>query len=212
MNKNFINKSKKSVNLSEFKDPIAEKTKWKPAKSGGTNFRTHKLFSPTPYRAEFKPSIGAKIIYIFLCLIGLTTIIGFLFTSFKGGKFDPEFIFPIIIGLIFIIIGGGLFYSGSKPIVFDKMSGYFWKGNQDPKQIMDKSKIKHYCKLSDIHALQIISENCRGDKSSFYSYELNLVLINAKRINIIDHGNLKKLREDAEILSQFLGKPVWDGA
>ncbi len=49
-----------------------------------------------------------------------------------------------------------------------------------------------------------------GNKSSYYSYELNLVLNDGSRINVVDHGNLKRLRSDTQTLSQFLGKPVWD--
>ncbi|MCK5492810.1 MAG: hypothetical protein KAJ14_06850 [Candidatus Omnitrophica bacterium] len=212
----FINKIKSlaktpsTIDPSKFKDPIADRTKWTPAKIGGTTFCTHKIIQTNPYSIEFKSSFGAKIFYLLFTLIGLGLIVGFTFSSFHKG-INPESIFPIFIGLIFFLIGGCLFYFGNRPIIFNKMSGHFWKGDQDPKQIIDKSKIKHYCKLSDIHALQIISEYCRGNKSSFYSYELNLVLTSAKRLNIIDHGNLKKLREDAKIISLFLGKPVWDG-
>ena len=49
-----------------------------------------------------------------------------------------------------------------------------------------------------------------GSKSSYYSYELNLVLHDGSRINVVDQGNLKRLRSDANAFSQFLDKPVWD--
>ncbi|MGD9320846.1 MAG: hypothetical protein PVH99_12810, partial [Desulfobacteraceae bacterium] len=49
-----------------------------------------------------------------------------------------------------------------------------------------------------------------GSKRSYYSYELNLVLRDSKRTNVMDHGDYEKLREDAQTLSQFLEKPVWD--
>jgi hypothetical protein len=64
--------------------------------------------------------------------------------------------------------------------------------------------------LSSIHALQLLSEFVSGSKNSYYSYELNLVLDNGSRINVVDHGNLERLRADASTLSQFLDKPVWD--
>ncbi|MBT4819108.1 MAG: hypothetical protein HON70_25600 [Lentisphaerae bacterium] len=81
---------------------------------------------------------------------------------------------------------------------------------------------RNWAKLEDIHALQIISEYCRiksadtsGSTSrtttrAFFSHELNLVLEDAKRINVIDHGNLTKLRKDAQALAEFLEKPLWD--
>ncbi len=64
--------------------------------------------------------------------------------------------------------------------------------------------------LSSIHALQLLSEFVSGSKNSYHSYELNLVLNDGSRINVVDHGNLERLRADASTLSQFLDKPVWD--
>jgi len=58
--------------------------------------------------------------------------------------------------------------------------------------------------------LQLLSEYVSGDKSSYYSYELNLVLDEASRINVVDHENLEQLRGDARTLAQFLDKLLWD--
>ncbi|MCK4917077.1 MAG: hypothetical protein KAS51_02540 [Candidatus Omnitrophica bacterium] len=204
-------KTKEPFAPSKFGDPIARQTKWSTIKYGGTHFRTHSIIQSAPYKVEFKASFKAKFLYTFFSLIGFTVMIIFLFYSFENKKFNPEFILHIIISPVLLLVGICVFYFGTRPIIFDKMSGYFWKGNQNPKEIIDKSTIKHYCKISDIHSLQIISEYCSSGKSSFYSYELNLVLNDAKRLNVIDHGNLKKLREDSKILSQFLGIPIWDG-
>jgi hypothetical protein len=54
------------------------------------------------------------------------------------------------------------------------------------------------------------SEFVSGSKNSYHSYELNLVLNDGSRINVVDHGNLERLRSDASTLSRFLDKPVWD--
>ena len=42
------------------------------------------------------------------------------------------------------------------------------------------------------------------------SYELNLVLQDGERLNVVDHGSFDVLREDAAKLGEFLGVPVWD--
>ena len=116
----------------------------------------------------------------------------------------------ILIGGVFATVGGCLLYFGTKPIVFDKVRGVFWKGRKKPGEVFDRRSLKNFTGLEVVHALQIISEYCRGSKSSYYSYELNLVLKDGKRINVVDHGSIRKLREDAEILSKFLSIPVWD--
>jgi len=44
----------------------------------------------------------------------------------------------------------------------------------------------------------------------FTSYELNLVLKDGSRRNLVDHGNLPALRDDARELAGFLIVPLWD--
>ncbi len=76
--------------------------------------------------------------------------------------------------------------------------------------VFDPKSLKYFAEIEQIHALQLISEYCRSDKNSYYSYELNLILEDGKRINVVDHGNLGKIRDQAATLSEFLRKPVWD--
>ena len=46
--------------------------------------------------------------------------------------------------------------------------------------------------------------------SSFTSYEINLILKDWSRINVIDHWNKNAILEDAKILWDFLRVRVWD--
>lgn len=138
-------------------------------------------------------------------MFGVTFAIG----SSEGYSWSPQMIFPIIFGGIFAAIGVGIYYFGTIPRCFDKNYGYYWKGRDEP-NVMRTDQADKFVKLSDIHALQIVSEWVRGNKTSYTSYELNLVLKDGKRINVVDHGNLKALREDARITADFLGIQVWD--
>ncbi len=198
--------------LSGYADPAAAAVDWSPLKSGGTNFRTHKLIKTGLDRMEFRAAMGAKIFYLIFFLIGLGLFAGFSIAEFQSEKFDLGMLLPIFVGLVFTLVGGGLFYHGTLPIVFDKKNGYFWKGRKSPDKVFSKSVIKHLAELDNIYALQLLSEHCSGNESSssYYSYELNLVLKTGERINVVDHGNANKLREDATILADFLDKPVWD--
>lgn len=63
--------------------------------------------------------------------------------------------------------------------------------------------------LSSIHALQIITEKVTTKNSSFLSYEINLILSDKKRINIVDHGNYERILSDSKQLGDYLGVPVW---
>jgi Fe2+ transport system protein B len=43
-----------------------------------------------------------------------------------------------------------------------------------------------------------------------YIYELNLVLKDGKRLNVMDHSRRAHIRSDAQRLGQFLKVPIWD--
>ena len=192
-------------------DPIAMKTDWSPAKGGGSSFCTYKLISINPERIEFRPSTAAKLFYTLFIVVGISLIISFLFTTLINGfSINGGTIVLLLVGAVFTMIGGLMFYLNTVCVVFDKQEGLFWKGPKPPYGVSDNEGSKNSVELLNIHALQLVSEYCTGDKSSYYSYELNLVLENGNRINVVDHGNKNKLREDTKILADFLGKPIWD--
>ncbi len=161
-------------------------------------------------RVEFKASTGAKVFYLLFAFIGTAVAAGIALFSDAESYLAPEFLVPLAMGVVFMAVGIGMFIYGTTPIVFDKGSGYFWKGRKGPQDVIEVSSLKKCAQLEQIHAIQLVSEFVHSGKSSFYSYELNLVLEDAGRLTVIDHGNLKRLREDANTLAQFLGKPVWD--
>ena len=193
-------------------DPLALRTEWTPAKGGGASFRTHKLVEIHPDRLEFKASLVAKMFYLIFFLAGLGILIGFLFPLFTAEMpaFNFELIIPLIVGLVFASLGGIMLYFGTQPVVFDRRKGFFWKGRTAPDEVLRQERLKFFAKIDQVHAIQLLSEYCRGNKSSFYSYEINLVLENGRRINVVDHGNAAKIRQDAETIAAFLKKPVWD--
>ena len=114
-----------------------------------------------------------------------------------------------LFGLFFTSTSGWLYYFGTRPIVFDKLSGHFFKGKNDPAVEANKNTVKVWSPLDQIHALQLLSKYCLSD-NSYYSYELNLVLKDGRRINVVKHGNLVQLLIDTKILSVFLDKPIWN--
>jgi hypothetical protein len=197
-------------------DPLALRIEWSPARGGGASFRTHKLVQVDPMRLEFRASGGALVFYAVFLLMGIGVLVGFSIASSSGaltadGSWTPAFLLPMAVGLVFTVAGGSMLYFGAAPIVFDKRRGEFWKGRTAPYEVTRRDDLKHYAALEQIHALQLVSEYCRSSDSSYYSYELNLVLEDGSRINVVDHGNREELRKDAESLSVFLEKPVWDG-
>ena len=181
------------LDLSTFGNEIVFKTSWEPLVGGGTNFCTH--------RAQKNASLMGDI------LVFNTTIQAYLFT------------------IMFVALGA-IFALGSAADGFADMSGvmglgflafgcwYQWSLRQKESRFdrysSELTQGKKSFDLRNAEAIQLIREYVRGNKSSYYSYELNLICSDGSRINIVDHGALRKLREDAALLAEYLSIPVWD--
>lgn len=214
--KTFIENAsaREAFDPSKFNDPIAEKTEWLPLKRGGTNMKSHNLKEVNTNRLEYKISTGSLIFSSLFIIVGIAAAI--MMTSdviFDNAPFVlsqhwPAFIFSGI----FCGVGYFMLRSGSKPIVFDKMRGFYWKGKKEPDVSMNEEEMKDACRLSSIHAIQVLRERVQGDKKSYYSYEINLVKKNGERLNVVDYGKHHHIQSDAKKISEFLGKPVWDAS
>ena len=160
---------------------------------------------------KFKASFGAKLFYLSFLVIGFGILIclPYFTPSYKKFTLNNNTIIPILVASIFIIVGTCLYYFCTPPIVFDKKSGFVWKGRNKLDEIIKKNNLNQFSELRAIHALQLISENIKSDKKAYYSYELNIVLKDARRINIVDHSKKDQIEREAKTLSKFLGKAVW---
>jgi len=189
---------------SHIKDEVAYRTQWSPAVPGGTNFKTRRLVEINPDRMEYRPATGNILFCLLFLGIGLLAFLGLgVFWYLKGFFLNAYMLLPVVFGSVFIFFGGAFLYRDMVPIVFDRTRGFFMKGNK-------KSP------LEDIHALQLIQEECHSGGSDmytiaqFFSYEVNIVFQDGHRINVIDHGDLEQIRHEVKTLSHFMGKPLWD--
>jgi hypothetical protein len=180
---------------------------------GGSPFCTHRLDMRDMQRCVFTLTMPVKFIFWAIILLGLVTLGGSalflaLIAKDNQGLLDHSMLIMIIVGTGMTLLGYVLLKYISRPRVFDKVSGWYWRGN-DIQQQPNKPRGKDITALHDIHALQIISEYVISGKTSYHSYELNLVLKSGERINVTDHGNLRALELDARALAAFLNVPVW---
>ncbi len=179
----------------------------KPLKSGGSNFKTHLLVEKKRGILEFIPSIGFIIfisIFLIVGLVFLSVILYKLFIS-QDYNFELSHILFGLLPIVFITVSVYMMYENFKPNQFNKTSNRYTKGHQ--KNVIKKSSID--IPLSKIIALQLIGEIVTGNDNSYSSFELNIVMDDGERFNVIDHGNLKSLIRDAEWLSEFLNVPIW---
>ncbi len=205
---------KPTFDPAKFDDDVAMKTDWNPLKGGGTNFQTHKLVPIGYTRMEFKATFGAKLFSMIFLLVGLSVPVIFWIHEVQtiDRIFDTEFLFAVLFGSIFMAAGGWMLYSFAKPVIFDKTKGMYWKDWKAPARYLAQGDEDDTMRISNIYALQIIPELVRSDNKRYVSYELNLILRDGSRMNVVDHGDPIQLREDAQKLSEFLDVPVWDAS
>lgn len=194
---------------SELQD-IKSKVDTSPLKSGGASFKTNVLIKESSSKLIYKPSIGAALFSFIFLAIGLGVLFFGLFPLFKTNTENAtlNWFLPIF-GLVFSGAGGLMFYYFYKPRVFDKQLGFYYKAYKPEIHNIKKDTSETYISLNSVIAIQIIGEHVRSDKGSYKSFELNLVLEDGSRKNVIDHGNLKAIIDDAQVLSDFLNVQIW---
>ena len=182
------------LDLSAFGNEIAFKTSWEPLVGGGTSFCTHRAQKNASLMGDvivFKTAIQAYLFAISFVALGAMFAI-----ASAAGEFEDKT--GLVVGLGFLAFGCWYLWSlRQKESRFDRYSNELTQG----KKSFD---------LKNAEAIQLIREYIRGRESSYYSYELNLICSDGSRINIVDHGALRKLREDAALLAEYLSIPIWD--
>ncbi len=198
-------------------DEVATRTDWAPLQpKEGANYRTRKAERVGDDRMIFVPSFTSKLIIVAIfgfTLIALSIGSGVTYMWLSGraekiGDGDPTIVKiagPAFIAGALFFGGLGIYLKGKllKPVGFDRNHGRFFRGSESDASAVD---------LAQIHSLQVIEKWIApsGDSGGYTSLELNVVLKNAQRRNVIDHGEWESLKEDAERLAEFLGVPLWD--
>lgn len=194
----------------EFGDPLARETEWRPAAGGGTNVRSRVLKQPAPHRLSFKPTLQA-LLFPALLLTG-----GAAFWYYRPlNDVDPAWIQDVV-GLVLVVVGLRWAYGMSKPVVLDTRLGFCWSGWRAPGSVEVARGRKDCAVLEDVRAVQVLRERAGGGDGdggrSFNSYEINLVRADGSRLNLVDHGKLQVIRQDAEAVASLLEVPVWDAS
>ena len=195
MPKPFI-PSSSSESRKDFAEPAKQDTG--PLVPGGTSFQITKLI----FRQD---SIAVRMTWKFYLFMSIfTALFGIPIFIFIFGDKDIPWVFPCIFTIFEAFFLGVIIYSFVKRSypLFDMVDGMFY-----PKGFTrDGSGIS----FKQLDYLQIITERCHTKNSSYDSYELNIVLKDGSRHNIIDHGSRKLFFADAKLLSQRLSLPLID--
>jgi len=177
---------------------------WKPLHPKKKMVFNQRLDAQNFNRHRFKPEAMA-----FFSMLAFLLLFGFFLYQSDALRQIEIGTMPNVILIGFTLgLGFNIFkvIQALTPVVFDKPSGYFWKGWQKPWN----GKMGNKARLRDIVALQIIHKTVSAERGTVTMFELNILLKNKERLNVIDQGNFKVLSEDAQQLSRFLGVPLWN--
>ena len=199
-------------------DDVINKTDWTPLRGGGQSFKSHTLVKVSDDRLVFKRSLSSTFFYGLIVLAGLITVGLSLFGGLLGMSSSGNPLYGIAFGLLFVGVGVYL-YKNSDPIInLDRKLKALWKGRLDAAAVINKSSIEGYTSLNNLHAIQVIQEFVGGStdgdggrSNSYYSYEVNLVMADGKRVNVLDHGSKKAIDEHSEAIAALFDVPLWDG-
>lgn len=187
---------------------------WNPLNIGGASFKTRKLNTTDKNRWVYDLSGLMRLFPWFFIGIG----------SFTGILFAISIILipaAFVSGLL-VIIGVVWRKRLKKGIVFDFGNGFFWRGLKSLNPGTENAlKMEDLVRLDEIAGIQILSEmvvsntmdsgNSRtgGPIREYDSYEMNLVMQDKSRINVVDHANFNAIKREAEAIAKRLNVPVW---
>jgi hypothetical protein len=183
---------------------------WHPLKHGGANFQTRKLERIDDTMWVYEHTFLMKLFPWFFIGIGSFVTLMFLIT-----------IIFWIIPAIFVVIGIIWRKRQKKAIItFDFKYGRLLKGKK-LKDLRDANPNDVIVDFKDVAAIQILSEVVTsakgGSRTKVYigssaqvydSFEMNFVMKDKTRMNILDHGDLYTIKRDANELGEKLGVPV----
>lgn len=195
-------------------DEIGMKTDWEPLKRGGSSHKNFNLkIDEERNILKINETLGSRFLTIFaiVFILGMTVSLireeaSVSVNSYGVGN-DSKLVFLIPASMLGILIIGSFFNTKTNRSIFDNNKRIFYKGKYDSKKDRGEKEVILY---ENIYAIQIISEMIRKEKTYFTSYEVNLVLNDTTRINVLDHSNLSSILKDTKMLSQYLNVPIWD--
>ena len=161
-------------------------TDWKPLVPGGETLSTHTLVA-TRTGFVMRKAWGTWYLGGAGVVIGAPIAVVGAIGSVPAPSCSS--VFTLCFGLLFV--WGGLRYLLPRAIRFD---------GARREVVISGRRVA----FSDIAFLQLLEERVEGDDLSFSSFELNLVLRDGSRLNVVDHAKEDQLHGEAKQLARLL--------
>jgi hypothetical protein len=183
---------------------------WSPAAPSGHPFPTHRIVTSNSTRLELRATPSARRavgVFGIMSVFFLAIAVGAVLEMIEEG-ISVTYVLGVSMCLGFGVLLGWLTLGGSYGRrIFDSEHGCYWPA---PNVAAARRPPADAVPLANIRGLQITSERVdTGEGVIFDAYELNLVLIDGRRVNVIDHAGLAKVHATAEQIASFLRVPLW---
>lgn len=200
-NLTYLKEKSGKISLSNILDPFAKEISWLPNKWWWANFKTNVLIKDSLWNYKYRVSYwtmlfsGMFVMFGVFFTFGIVQLILQNLNKWNVFKYEDWVIF-MVFPILFLIAGILVYIQFSKRKEFNLINSccYIWK------------KVINF---NEIYAVQLISETIHR-RPVYSSYEINLVLKNKERINIIDHGNKEAILLDSQLISNILWVPIWN--
>ena len=213
----FVRKRYPVLDPRYFDDPVAMRTGWAPMSPGGFRRTLHRLREIGPQVLSFQPTAYRHyqtFVYLgSLLAFGNVLIASLLRNELNINRHEHWWVIQLLAQILvgccvtLFLLNRAIVIDGNTAEVRLGLPRLGWL-NQLP---WLRELVCHSVPFAEIHSIQLLDEEVRRtSESMFWSYELNLVLSNGKRINLIDHGNQREIRWDAGDLSRMIDVPIWD--
>lgn len=199
----------------EIKESEFDRIELIPLVPGGNSGKTHRFIYVDSNEIEIVPDYGFfwRVLDIIPTTLPPLLWIVFMFIDILG-------IFGMLV-VLFIYLAILILHSFIKTInlntkiVFNKRSGLYWIKKMTFISFNKTVAIR----LKDIKAVQIVKEEVKQTETVFEEqvdliescFELNLILKDNSRRNLIDHSEGNSILYDAKQLAKFLNVPLYNG-
>ena len=163
---------------------------WQPLWTVKINFDSHRLDKENDQLLTFKPTRFALYFGWAFIIVGVVITISMAFLIKDAPWFN-------LFGAIFSAIGLFFLYLANRQVSFNHENGFYTRGRGAPLLLLQ------------IRALQLLSEHNDSDDGNYTSYQLNLILSDDKRQNIVIYANRQNAIDDAKKLADFLDLTLW---
>jgi len=177
---------------------------WESIASKSSSFYTQRLVKYSNGMIKVRPTLRQILFNLRFILSGLFAIL-MAFILFA--------IVESYISILPVVVGGTFLWFGLKNIeqreivIFDLNKAQFLK-----KEDNHDRRLIPFTQIHGLQLMQVFNRDSRmnlGDSDMYDSYELNLILKNGDRINIMSHGDKNAIIIDTKKLAAYLSVPIW---